>query len=134
MNGCLGVQLAVVGYLNGYLVSYGWAGYGKTPHAHGVSVSFAPGHRYNYKAFTAPAFRGRHLRGSYGHLEAADAKRGVTHSIAFIDYRNKASQSAETRNGGYPIGYAGFIKIGALFLSYSSPGARHHAFNFSRQQ
>ncbi|NKC01080.1 MAG: hypothetical protein GKR90_21655 [Pseudomonadales bacterium] len=124
----------VVGYLDGQLVSYGWAGYGKTPHTRGTYVCFARGHRYNYKAFTAPEYRGRHLRGSFGVLEAADRRREVRHSIAFIDYRNKASAQAEMRNGGNLIGYAGYIRIGKLLIAYSTTSARQYEFKFTNRE
>lgn len=123
-------DVCVVSYLKGQLVSYGWVAYGPTPHVRGVLVSFGDNLRYSYKAFTAHHFRGRHLRGSYGVLQSMDIDRGVSHSISFIDFRNKASQRAEIRNGGTSLGYAGYLRIGPLFLSYSTPGPKKYGFKF----
>ncbi len=120
----------VITYLDATLVAYGWVSYRSTPHIDGWWVRFAPGHRYNYNNFTLPAFRGQHLRGSYGVLESHDHKQGASHSIAFIEVGNQASRRAEKRNGGRQVGYAGYIHIGPLHWSYRTPGAAAAGFQF----
>ncbi len=126
-------DLCVLGYLHGELATYGWVSYAVAPHKGTIWVKIGAGHRYNYKAFTAMAFRGRHLRGSYGLLAERDRQEGVTHSLSFIDVNNTASIKSELRNGGRRIGYAGYVRCFGLFVPFATPKARRHGFGFTKR-
>lgn len=120
----------VATYLNGELAAYGWVSYSQAPHYAGLWVRFAEGQRYNYKSFTLPRFRGKHLRGSFGVLAACDTALGVTHTIEFIETHNVASMRAERRNGGRRVGFAGYALLPSGPLTFSSPGAKRYGFAF----
>lgn len=123
-------DVCVVTHIANELVAYGWVAYGTAPHVDGISVRFARGHRYSYKALTLPAFRGRQLRGSFGVLADRDTLEEVTHSLCFIDVNNTASMRAEHRNGGRLVGYAGYVRLAGAMAAFRSPGAKRFGFAF----
>ncbi len=122
----------VVTLLDGELAAYGWVSYRATPHLHGLWVTFDAGQRYNFKSFTLPAYRGRHLRGSFGALQALDQQQGASHTISFIALHNRASIRAEQRNGGRLAGYAGYWRHPWGAWPFRSAGARRCGFRFYR--
>jgi hypothetical protein len=120
----------VATFVDGELAAYGWVSYAAAPHTHEVWVRVGAGHRYNYKSLTLPRYRGRHLRGSFGVLAARDAAEGVTHTLAFIERGNLASERAEQRSGGVRVGQAGFARPFGRLLAFRTPGARRFGFEF----
>ncbi|MFK7914882.1 MAG: hypothetical protein AB8B93_13275 [Pseudomonadales bacterium] len=121
----------VATYVAGQFAAHGWVAYAAAPHVGGLWVTFGPGQRYNYKSYTLPEFRGRHIRGSYGVLQPLDAQHQVTHTIAFIETYNFASRRAELRNGGVRVGYAGYFRWFGRTVPFRSPGAAKYGFAFT---
>ena len=75
-------------------------------------------------------FRGRHLRGSRGVLDALDRSHGATHALSTIHSHNYASLRADARSGARRIGLAGYIQIFGRVIPFRSPGARKVGFRF----
>lgn len=124
-------EACVVTYVGDQFAAYGWVAYASAPHVDGLWIRFGPGQRYNYKSFTVPAFRGQHIRGSFGVLQALDAQHAVTHTISFIQVQNFASHRAEARSGGVRVGYAGYLRLFGRCFTLRTPGAARYGFAFT---
>jgi GNAT superfamily N-acetyltransferase len=115
----------------GQIVSFSWSAFSPTHHRDGVHVSFDSRHRYGYFAFTLPAYRGRHLpRLSVPHRDRYCVARGCTQSISFISIDNRSSIRMATANGSHRIGFAGYLKLGPIFVPFRTPGVRKQGFRF----
>ena len=95
----------------GRLVSYAWRSLGTAPARDGMWVRIAPPFHYAYKAFTLPAWRGRHLHiavslASDEHFRASG--RGA--EVGFNEITNYAIRAAADYLGRRRIGYAGYLK------------------------
>jgi len=79
-----------------------------------------------YKAFTAPAFRGRRLYGT-GVAKAMQAFRSEQNFhglVSCVQSHNRASQKGLQRIGFRTVGKVFVLGRKQPFLSYASPGCR----------
>ncbi len=120
----------VATYLDGRLAAYGWVIYKAAPYDGEIWVDFHPGHRFTTSSFTHPDYRGRHIRGSFGALDALDRQHAVTHTLATIHTHNFASLRADARGGAKIVGCAGYVNTSKLFVGFRSPGAKKCGFRF----
>jgi hypothetical protein len=117
--------------LEGQLIAYSWMAFTPTHDADGVYARFGPGYRYLYNAFTLPEFRGRHaLRHFRAYGDGHARQRGCTSSIAFIAIDNDASMRSALGSGNRRIGFAGYLKIGSLFIPFRTVPVRAIGFEF----
>ena len=123
-------DVCVAIFAEGRVTGYGWVAYKPVPHEGRIWVEFAPGQRYTTNSFTHPDFRGRHLRGSKGVLDALDRKHGTTHSLSAIHTHNFASLRADARNGAQVVGLAGYEEVFGRVMAFRSAGARRVEFRF----
>lgn len=113
------------------LVSYHWMAFTPTHDECGVFVDFHSRHRYSYKAFTLPEFRGlRTLRLFMPFSDGYCLSKGRRLSISFIAVDNQASIRHALGMGNRCIGYAGYWRIGSWFLPFRSRGVRQEGFRF----
>lgn len=118
-------------FLNGGLISYNWFAFTPTHDAHGVFADFSPKHRYGYKAFTLPEFRGRHvIRLFKEYSDGYCVQRGRVFTIAFIEIGNDSSIRYALATGYRRIGFAGYLKLGFLFIPFRTAGVRAEGFRF----
>jgi hypothetical protein len=118
-------------FTGGRLVSYDWMAFTPTHDAHGVFVDFSPKYRYLYKAFTLPEFRGRHAIRLYKAFSDDYCIRlGRESTIAFIATDNRSSIRYALGVGNRRIGFAGYLKLGPIFLPFRTPGVRSEGFRF----
>lgn len=113
------------------LVSYEWMAFTPTHHDQGVFVDFGPRYRYLYKAFTLPEFRGRHaIRLFKGSSDAYCLRRGRVATIAYIAIDNHSSIRYAMGVGNRRIGFAGYLKLGSVFIPFRTAGVRAEGFRF----
>lgn len=118
-------------FSDGRVVSYNWMAFTPTHDQHGVHVDFRPTYRYAYKAFTVPEFRGRHLiRLLKAAVDDYCLRRGRVSSITFVAIDNYASIRYTLGVGNHRIGFAGYLKLGAIFLPFRTTGVRSEGFRF----
>jgi hypothetical protein len=111
------------------LVSYHWMAFSPTHDCAGVYVDFGPKHRYAYNAFTLAEFRGHHATRLFNlRSDAYCLRRGRLSTIAFIATDNQASIRSALGIGYRRIGFAGFLKLGPLFLPFRSAGVKSEGF------
>lgn len=123
-------DVCVATFLGDQLASYSWVRYRPVEAPGKAWPEFGPEHRYTVWGFTHPDFRGRHIRGSFGALDALDRKHAVTHSINYIDTHNFSSLKAEARHGGETVGLAGYFRLFGRIVTFRSPGAKKYGFRF----
>lgn len=117
--------------LGGRLISYSWMAFTPTRDTPGVYVEFGPQYRYGYKAFTLPQFRGRHvMRVFKAYGDDYCVRRGRELAIAFIATDNFSSIRASLGAGSQRIGFAGYWKLGPLFISFRTAQVRAAGFRF----
>jgi hypothetical protein len=115
------------GYVeDGTLGAYAWYSTIPTPLQDGLVVTFHRDYIYMYKAFTAPAFRGRRLYGigvtrAFQALIREGSHKGL---VSYIQVHNQPSLKALRRIGCKPIGTVVAIGMRRPYLSYSSAGCR----------
>ena len=113
------------------LVAFVWRSFSTAPHLSRVWVAFAAPHRYGYKAYTCPQFRGQRLHNLLSKFsDPACLERGVSKTVGFVKTHNFASINSVRRNSGQLLGYAGYIQIGRFFASFCSPGVKSSGFRF----
>ncbi len=113
------------------MVSYIWRAFTATPHTEGLWVRFQKPYRYGYKAYTDPAYRGRHLQNPIRLLaDDTSVALGCTASISFIEINNYQSIAAELRRGNSRVGFAGYVRLFGKVFPFRSRGARQHTFEF----
>ena len=113
------------------LVSYTWRSFTTAPHVDGLWVTFERPHRYGYKGFTHPDYRGRHLQDLVTYeTDALCIERGFRYGLTIIETHNFASIASNRRRGGRVVGWAGYFKLLGHVLPFRSRGARRHTFRF----
>jgi hypothetical protein len=119
--------------VDGQIVSFSWVAFTPT-HVHdGVHVSFDTRDRYGYFAFTLPEYRGRHLlRLASPQRDRYCFDRGCTQGISYISVDNESSIQMATALGNRRIGFAGYLKLGPIFIPFRTPGVRERGFRFFR--
>ena len=118
-------------FFNGELISYKWIAFTPTHDAHGVYVDFSAKHRYGYKAFTLPEFRGRHvIRLFTAAVDRYCVRRGRVSKISFIAIENDSSMRFSLGTGNKRIGFAGYLKLGSLFIPFRTSRVRAEGFKF----
>lgn len=118
-------------FFNGELISYKWMAFTPTHDERGVYVDFSAKHRYGYKAFTLPEFRGRHaIRLFKALIDEYCVQRGRVSKIAFIAIDNDSSMRYSLGTGNRRIGFAGYLKLGALFIPFRTSRVRAEGFKF----
>lgn len=123
-------DVCVATFVDDRLAAYGWVAYKPVPHAGQIWIDFDSGHRYTTSSFTHPDFRGRHIRGSFGALDALDREHAVTHSLSAINTHNFASLRADARTGAKIVGFAGYFEVFGRVFAFRSPGAKKYGFRF----
>lgn len=114
---------------DGVLVSYGWYSRQPTPISEHLTVQFNPDYVYAYKAFTAPAFRGRQLHGiGMGRAMQAFLEQGRKGLILYVEAHNQASLKSCERIGCRNIGTVTVAGVGRACAACSSPGCRPFGF------
>jgi ribosomal protein S18 acetylase RimI-like enzyme len=111
---------------DGTLGTYAWYSTITTPLQDGVVATFHPDYIYMYKAFTAPAFRGRKLYG-IGVSRAFRAliqEGGRKALVSYIEVHNQSSLKALRRIGFKPVGTVIVVGMKRPWISYSSAGCR----------
>jgi hypothetical protein len=93
------------------LVSYAWRSLGDAPARDGMWVRVAPPCHYAYKAFTLPAWRGKHLHiaVSLASDEHFRARGDDAAEVGFNEITNYAICAAADYLGRRRIGYAGYL-------------------------
>jgi hypothetical protein len=118
-------------FFNGELISYNWMAFTPTHHVGGVYVDFSAKHRYGYHAFTLPEFRGRHaIRLFKAISDGYCVQRGRVSTIAFIAIDNDSSMRYALGTGYRRIGFAGYLKLGSLFIPFRTSRVREEGFKF----
>jgi hypothetical protein len=116
---------------NGEIVSFSWSAFSPTHVQDGVHVVFDDRHRYAYFAFTLPEYRGRHLPRLFKPFRDRHCvSRGCTHSISYISVDNHSSVCSARAAGNRRIGFAGYLKRGALFFAFHTSKVRESGFRF----
>ena len=123
-------QVCVLTRYYGDVAGYGWVSLGRTEHETGIDVVFGPNRRYAFKAFTLPEFRGKHLRGHFGALDAHSEKHGIAYGVYFVETHNFASLRSSARNNGRWVGYAGYFRLFGKLFTFRTPGAAETGFAF----
>lgn len=123
-------HVCVLTRYRGEIAGYGWTSLRRCVHTESVHVVFGEGYRYNFKAFTLPWARGKHLRGHFGALDAFNREHQISHSVYFIETHNFASLRAARRNGGTFCGYAGYLLVFGKLLTFRTRGAAGAGFAF----
>jgi hypothetical protein len=114
-----------------WLVSYTWRSFTTAPHVDGLWVTFERPHRYGYKGFTHPDYRGRHLPDLVAYeTDALCVKRGFRYGLAIIETHNFASIASNQRRDGRIVGWSGYFKVLGRVFPFRSHGARRHSFRF----
>jgi len=93
------------------LLSYAWRSLGIAPASEGMWVRVAEPHHYAYKAFTLPAWRGKHLHiaVSLASDEHFRARGDDAAEVGFNEVTNYAIRAAADYLGRRRIGYAGYL-------------------------
>ena len=113
------------------LVAYTWRSFKETSHADDLFLSFEKPHRYGYKAFTLPEYRGLRLQECITPVsDQFCIDRGYTHGISFIQTHNYASLTMSLRVGSVPVGLLGYLRIFGRVFTFRSAGARRRGFGF----
>jgi hypothetical protein len=111
---------------DGILGAYAWYANGPTPIQDSLAAVFGPGYIYMYKAFTAPAFRGRRLYG-IGVVKAMQAfrqQRSFKGLVSCVQSHNRASQKGLQHIGFETVGRVVVFGCKRPCLSYASRGCR----------
>jgi len=116
---------------DGAVVAYRWIAFTPTHHRQGVYVDFDPRYRYGYKTFTLPEYRGRHvLRLFTPQVDSYCMKRGRQSAICIVAVDNDPSMRFVLGTGFRRIGFAGFLRRGALFFPFRTAGVQAEGFRF----
>ncbi|WP_226738548.1 GNAT family N-acetyltransferase [Microvirga lenta] len=111
---------------DGILGAYAWYAVGPTPIQDSLTAVFGPGYVYMYKAFTAPAFRGRRLYGM-GIARAMQAlleQQGFKGLVSCVQSHNRPSQKGLRRIGFRTVGRILVLGGRRPCLALCSPGCR----------
>lgn len=126
-------DLCVATFEGDRMVAYVWRSFTTAPHRHGLWVHFEKGYRYGYRAFTLPAYRGRHLMDPMSHfLDEYCLNRGITHTISFAESHNYASIASDRRRGSTRVGWVGYLRLFGQVYPFRTAGARRRGFGFFR--
>jgi len=113
------------------VVGYCWSAFAPLHHLDGVSVKFGPEAVWTYKSLVRPSHRGRgiapHL---YRFADTECRARDRTSSLICVESHNASSVSAALRAGYAPLGGAGYIRRGPLFLDWCSGPVRKRGVSF----
>ena len=113
------------------LVAYMWRSTSLTPHVPGVCVETQKPYRYGYKVLTLEEYRGRHIPEYLAPLaNRYYIERGYTFSIGFVETHNFSSRRSELRRGSYSAGYAGYISVFNMRVTFRTRGVRETGFRF----
>lgn len=124
-------DMCVATFQGDRIVAQLWRSFTCAPHNDGLWVRFRKPHRYGYKAYTAPEFRGRHLQDPMSsYLDRYSIDRGYTHTIGFVETHNYPSLASDKRRGHRCLGYVGYVKLFGRVFPFSSRGARAVGFGF----
>ena len=111
------------------MVAFVWRSMLATPHTADVWVEFASNHRYGYKAYTHPDYRGQRLL-SANASDLVCRSRGAVAAAGFVETHNYPSITRSVREGNVLVGFAGYLSIGPWILPFRTPGAKKQGFKF----
>jgi hypothetical protein len=115
------------------IVSFGWRTFSTAPADDGLWVGTPRPFPYGYKAFTDPAYRGRHLRDVVSLAgDQICLARDCTQMIGYRETHNFASIASSLRRGSVFVGYAGWFKLFGRVWAFHSPGVRRLGLRFYR--
>ncbi len=119
--------------VDGQIVSFSWVAFTPTHVHEGVHVNFDSQYRYAYFAFTLPEYRGRHLaRLAIPQRDRYCIDCGCTQGISYISVDNRSSSQMAKAVGNHRIGFAGYLKLGPIFIPFRTAGVRERGFRFFR--
>jgi hypothetical protein len=113
------------------LLSYAWRSLGTAPAREGMWIRVAHPHHYAYKAFTLPAWRGKHLHiavslASDEHFRA----HGSGAEVGYNEVTNYAISAAADYLGRRRIGFAGYLAWFGRRIPFRSRSLRKIGFEF----
>jgi len=126
-----------LGVLHGdKLVAYAWRTFKRAPVTNDLWIRLCRDDvRYGYKAYVLPEYRGMQLYQSVTQFyEHEFAAMGINNAVGYTALNNLPSmRSRTTYSTQVKIGYAGFLKLGARYWTFRTPGVRAYlAFDRSR--
>jgi hypothetical protein len=115
------------------IVSFIWSAYTPTHDHDGVFVDVGPRSRYAYFAYTAKAYRGRHLPVLFRPLRDRSAlARGCTRSVSYVSVDNHSSMRLARASGSKRIGHALYIRRPSWFVALHTHAVREAGIRFYR--
>ena len=119
-------------YDDGRLIGYAWNAYQRGPHTDDIWIEFQKPHRYGYKSFVLPEYRGRRIsNGMAPHSDADSIKLGYTRAISFVETHNYKSIRANCRHPGRTFeGVAGYLRLFGKVIPFRSPRVKRLGFRF----
>lgn len=109
------------------LAGYCWLGFAPLAHLDGVSVAFAGDVAWTYKSLVRHSHRGRGIAPAlYRCADRACLERSRKLSLICVESHNGPSISAALRAGYRSAGSAAYVRRGALFVDWYSPGLVQH--------
>ncbi len=125
-------DLCSAAFDDGKMIGYAWNAYRSAPHIDDIWIEFRPPHRYGYKSFVLPEYRGRRIsNGMATHSDAESIKRGFTHAISFVETHNYKSIRANCRHPGRRFeGIAGYFRLFDKVIPFRSPAVKRLGFRF----
>lgn len=112
------------------LVAYAWRTFTCAPDANGLWVKVERPHHYAYKAFTRPAYRGRHIHTAIS-LVLSDPyflERGYDAEVGFSEITNLAGIAVANSIGRRRVGFAGYVKWFGLCVPFRTSGTKKAGF------
>ena len=118
-------------FYNERLIAYMWRSTSLTPHTKSIDVETRKPYRYGYKALTLKEYRGRHIPEYLAPVSSRYfIERGYIYTIGFVETQNYASRKSELRRGSYKVGYAGYISLFGVRITFRTTGVRETGFRF----
>ena len=113
------------------VAAFVWRSFSTAPHGHGLWVGFEKPYRYGYKAYTLPAYRGRHLQDPTAIVSDQEClANGFTYALSYVAIQNFPSIRSDMRRGNRLVGFAGYVRLFGRAFPFRWPGVRKHGFRF----
>jgi ribosomal protein S18 acetylase RimI-like enzyme len=124
-------DLCAAAFDGGHMVGFQWASFTTAQINEQLAVEFPSSHRYGYKGFVHPDYRGRRIAWRVmRYLDSECLLRGYEQTMVYVETHNYASLANLERLGNRCIGYAGYLSLGRRCHPFATKGARRHGFSF----